>query len=128
MFIESLVPSEAYPISTFIIAICSCCTFYMGVKDKIENPSSNFVNYDLAIVFCPSLLLGTKFGTIFNKSLSPIILIVGLTLFVLHNIKNTYYKAHELRKKDLDALQLEPKESEFLRYTLMKDQIVYKIK
>jgi uncharacterized membrane protein YfcA len=100
MFVENFAPSEAYPISTFLIAICSICTFYMGVKDKNENPTNSFVNYDMAIIFCPTLILGTKFGTIMNKQLSSIFLSVFLALFILNNIWKTYANANKLREKE----------------------------
>jgi uncharacterized membrane protein YfcA len=131
LFVENFVPSEAYPISTFLIAVCSICTFYMGVKDKIENPSNSFVNYDMAIIFCPTLILGTKFGTILNKQLSSIFLSVFLAAFILNNIWKTYNNAIKLREKENkefekqnDSPRLRNKyESANLKQTLLKDAL-----
>jgi hypothetical protein len=119
MFIEKLSPSEAYPISSFLITVCSSLTFYMGVKDKYQNPQNNFVEWDIALLFCPTLLLGTKFGTIFNKSLSDLFLTIFLAFFVLHNIKKTYDNAHKARSKELSE-NINNAESD-KRYILMKD-------
>ncbi len=101
VYIQNMLPTQAYPISTFIIMITSICTFSMGVRHKSQNPSSSFVNYDLAIVFCPSLLLGTKFGTIFNKMLNPLVLIIILLGLVGRNVFNIYYKAQAAEKKEV---------------------------
>ena len=116
MYIEKLSPNQAYPISTFLIAVCSSCTFYMGVRDKQENPGNSFVDWETAIIFCPTMLLGTKFGTILNKSLSDVFLTVGLALFVLHNIKKIYDNARKSRNKETS--ELNKHES---KYILMKD-------
>src|SRR5690349_2870985 len=94
MFFEDFLPSEAYPISTFIIVFCSLATFYMGVKDKEANPDAKFIDYDLAIIFCPTLLLGVKFGAIFNKTFSNVFLTVFFAIFIVHNIYTMYYKYH----------------------------------
>jgi uncharacterized membrane protein YfcA len=119
IFIEKLSPSEAYPISTFLITICSSFTFYMGVMDKYQNPQNSFVEWDIAIIFCPTLLLGTKFGTILNKSLSSLFLTIFLALLVLLNIKKTYDNAQKARSKEI-LENLNKSENE-KRYFLIKD-------
>jgi hypothetical protein len=131
MFVENFIPSEAYPISTFLIAVCSICTFYMGVKDKTEHPSNSFVDYDMAMIFCPTLLLGTKFGTIFNKQLSTIFLSIFLALFILNNIWKTYNSAYKLQEKENRELGVINNSSSFpmneglkLKDSLLKDGLV----
>jgi uncharacterized membrane protein YfcA len=119
IFIEKLSPSEAYPISTFLITICSSFTFYMGVMDKYQNPQNSFVEWDIAIIFCPTLLLGTKFGTILNKSLSSLFLTIFLALLVLLNIKKTYDNAQKARSKEI--LENLNKSENDKRYLLIKD-------
>lgn len=130
MFVEGFTPSEAFPISTFLIAICSFCTFYMGVKDKRENPKNSFIDYDLAIIFSPTLLLGTKFGTILNKSLSTIFLNSVLILFIFYNIYKCYHSANRLRQKEIEAEAEKEKENvikntsaDDLKCSLLKDNL-----
>ncbi len=98
MYVESFKPFEAYPISIFLIAVCSFCTYYNGIQDKRQFPNNSFVDYDLAIVFCPTLLLGAKFGAIFNKTISNFILMVGLAGFNVVIISKTFTNL----KKQLD--------------------------
>ncbi len=123
MFIEKLPPSEAYPISTFLITICSTCTFYMGVQDKFTNPQNSFIEWDIAIIFCPTLLLGTKFGTILNKSLSDVFLTVFLAVFILHNIKKTLENIKKAKKNEQDESL---SQNEDFKYKLLKEDFMTK--
>lgn len=103
MAVEGFIPSQAYPISNFIILICALCTFYVGYKDKRRNPQNSFVDYDFSLIFCPTLLLGTKFGAIFNKLLSSLLLSLGLIALVTMSTIKTYRSAVRQRNKE-DAL------------------------
>ncbi len=80
MFVENFSAAEAFPISNFIILFCSSTTFYMGYKDKLENPENPFVDYNLALIFCPTLLFGTKLGVIFNRIFPSLLLNIFLIL------------------------------------------------
>ncbi len=107
-----MLPFEAVPISAFIIFICSLATFQMGIKDKLENPKSDFINYDYALVFCPCLLLGTKFGTIFNNILSAFIICIFLIVMIIYTfyrIFNSYQKQKKIEEQ-IDKSVLEPLE------------------
>lgn len=90
MYVENFEPTQAFPLATFLIFICSSCTYYMGVKDKLENSDSHFVDLDFAIIFTPLLLLGTKIGTIFNKIISSFMLLCCLLVLVSFSLKKTY--------------------------------------
>ena len=67
--VQEFDPNEAFPVSNFLILFCGLCTFYECALDKYKHPKNKFVVYDLAVIFGPSMLLGTKFGTILNKTL-----------------------------------------------------------
>jgi uncharacterized membrane protein YfcA len=92
MFIENFPASVAFPISNFVILCCSILTFYLGVKDKMEFPEHKFVDYDLIVVFCPTLLLGTKIGVILNKIFPTLILNILLVLSLAFSCYKTYHK------------------------------------
>jgi uncharacterized membrane protein YfcA len=92
MFIDNFSAMEAFPISNFIILFCSSCTFYIGVKDKMRNPEHNFVDYDIVMVFCPTLLLGTKIGVILNKIFPGVILSILLILVLSFSSYKAYHK------------------------------------
>lgn len=107
MFVENFSPTEAFPIANFLIFICSIITFYMGVKDKYANPSNSFVDYDMAILFCPTLLLGTKVGTMLNRVLSNLILSIFLAIVVFYSMSKTYKSATAQRKKEDESTRKE---------------------
>jgi uncharacterized membrane protein YfcA len=91
MFVENFPAMQAFPISTFVILCCALSTFYIGVKDKIHNPMNKFVDYDLVMVFCPTLLLGTKIGVILNKLIPSLFLNILLIL----SLAFSSYKTHQ---------------------------------
>jgi uncharacterized membrane protein YfcA len=92
MFIDNFSGSEAFPISNFIIVFCACGTFYIGLRNKIANPAELFVDYDIVLVFAPTLMLGTKLGVIFNKIVPGIVLNILLIVLLCFTSYKTYYK------------------------------------
>jgi len=90
MYVEDFQPTEAFPIATILIFICSLSTYYSGVKHKLKNHDSDFVNLDFSIIFCPMMLLGTKLGTILNKVFSSFILFLILIFILASAFKKTY--------------------------------------
>ena len=119
MFIENFDAQIAFPISSFSIFICSCITFYLGVIDKINDPKMKFIDYDLAIIFCPSLLLGTKIGVILNGIFPALILICFLIVSLSFSCYKTYKNALKIQKREKDLLKLE--KSEDLKRSFLLD-------
>ena len=89
-FILNFSISEASTITNFLILISSLTGYYTGYKMKVKNPKMKFVDYNLLLVFCPALLLGTKIGVIFNKILPGLFL--NLVLICL--LSTTSYKTY----------------------------------
>jgi uncharacterized membrane protein YfcA len=92
MFVENFSAAEAFPISTFIILLCSVTTFYIGWKDKVANPDRKFVDYELVLIFCPTLLFGTKLGVIFNRIFPSLVLSIFLILSLAFSCYKSYQK------------------------------------
>lgn len=90
MYIEGFLPTQAFPIASILILICSASTYYSGIKHKLEHPESDFVNLDFVIIYTPMMLLGTKFGTIFNKVFSSFILFLILIFILVTSFQKTY--------------------------------------
>ena len=88
--VQEFEPSEAFPISNCLILICGFVTYIACVLDKYEHPKNKFVEYDIAIIFSPSMLLGAKFGTIINKIFSSLLLMFGLIFLLCFTTKKTY--------------------------------------
>jgi len=88
--VEEFEPSEAFPIANFLILLCGLITFTSFAMDKYEHPKNIFVNYDIAVVFGPSMLLGAKFGTILNRILSSTVLLIFLLFLLIYTCSKTY--------------------------------------
>ena len=100
--IQHFQPSTGFPISNFLILTCGCASYITAAKDKYIHPNNSFVDYDLAVIFSPSMLLGTKFGTIFNKTFSSLLLTIFLIILMCYSMNSTYknmIKAQNREKK-----------------------------
>ena len=100
--IQHFQPSTGFPISNFLILTCGCASYITAAKDKYIHPNNSFVDYDLAVIFSPSMLLGTKFGTIFNKTFSSLLLTIFLIILMCYSMNSTYknmVKAQNREKK-----------------------------
>ena len=107
--IEELEPSQAFPISNFLILLCGFVTFISFTLDKYQHPKSLFIHYDVATIFAPSMLVGAKFGTILNKILPSILLLILLFFLVCFTTRKTYYnilkaKAREAKLNEKEKL------------------------
>ena len=87
--VQGFLPSRAFPIANFLILCCGFVTYIQSCIDKYENPTNKFVNYDIAIIFGPSMLLGAKFGTIVNKVFPTTLLMIGLLILLCYTIYKT---------------------------------------
>lgn len=92
MFVENFSAMEAFPISNFTILMCAMTSFYIGVKDKMRNPDTKFVDYDSVLIFVPTMLLGTKIGVLLNKILPSFLLNILLILSLAYSSYKSYKK------------------------------------
>lgn len=109
--VQEFEPMEAFPISNCLILTCGLVTFFACVLDKQKHPKNKFVDYDMVIIFGPSMLLGAKFGTIFNKMFSTQFLTVSILLVLFYSIFSTYRNIKKAKKKELEQ-QLEQENKE----------------
>jgi uncharacterized membrane protein YfcA len=100
MMVEDFLPKESVPITMSIIFICSLATFYSGILDKQTNPESNFVDYDVAVIVCPTLLIGAKLGSILNKITAKVIIVVITTWFTKELITKVYNNACKQKEQE----------------------------
>ena len=98
--VEEMEPNEAMPISNFLILLCGLSTFISFTLDKYKHPKNIFVDYDIAIIFGPSMLIGAKFGTILNKILSSLLLLILLLIVVCYTLKKTYKNIIKQKEKE----------------------------
>ena len=92
MSVSNFTVKIAFPLANFIIFFCSLTTFYLGAEDKKLNPQQNYVDFKLALIFCPTLLLGTKFGVILNNIIPNLYLQLILMFFLVFSGTKIYTK------------------------------------
>ena len=107
--VEELEPNQAFPISNFLILFCGLVTFVSFTMDKFQHPKNKFINYDVAIIFSPSMLVGAKVGAILNKILPTSLLLIFLVILICYTTRKTYYNI--LKARDKEA-KLDEKEKE----------------
>ena len=100
MAIEGLEPSEAMPVSVFIILTCGFVTFISFSMDKLKNPQNKFISYDVVVIFGPSMLAGAKVGTILNKILSSLLLLIFLCFLVCFSGYKTYKNILKAKERE----------------------------
>jgi hypothetical protein len=98
--VEELEPSQAFPISNFLILLCGFVTFISFALDKYQHPKSLFIHYDVATIFAPSMLVGAKFGTILNKILPSTLLLILLCSLVCFTTRKTYYNILKAKARE----------------------------
>ena len=98
--VEEMEPSEAMPISNFLILFCGLSTFVSFTLDKYKHPKNLFIHYDMAIIFGPSMLIGAKFGTILNKVLSSLLLLIFLLVVISYSTRKTYRNILKTKEKE----------------------------
>ena len=101
--VEQFDPSEAFPVSNFLILLCGIITYISFTIDKYNHPTTKFVNYDMAMVFGTSMLVGTKFGAILNKILSNILLLIFLNILLCFTCYKTYKNIQKVKAKEARA-------------------------
>ena len=98
--VEQFDPSEAFPVSNFLILLCGIITYISFTIDKYNHPNTKFVNYDMAMVFGTSMLVGTKFGAILNKILSNLLLLIFLNILLCFTCYKTYKNILKVKAKE----------------------------
>ena len=107
--VEELEPNQAFPISNFLILFCGLVTFISFTLDKFKHKKNKFINYDVAIIFSPSMLVGAKFGAILNKILPSSLLLIFLVVLICYTTRKTYFNILKAKAKE-DKLDKEEKE------------------
>lgn len=85
-------PKEAIPISKLMILTGALTAFIMGINNKNPNRNAPAIDYNIAIVIIPMVLLGTMLGVTLNKIFPPWIILVCLTIILIINCYKTIRK------------------------------------
>lgn len=83
---------EAIPISKLMILTGSLTAMLMGLKNKHPFREAISIDYNLVILILPVVIFGTMIGVTLNKVLSPILILLILTITMIVNTIKTMKK------------------------------------
>ena len=90
---------EAVPISITMIFVLLVLRTILSLSDRHPFRDKPVINYDLALIFSPSIVIGTIFGVIINKVSATWLLMIFILILLSLNAIVTGKKAVELKKK-----------------------------
>ena len=90
LLIMKFYPHEAIPISKMVIFAGALTSFIQNTKVKRPGRNTKALNYNLIIVNCSNLLLGTVFGVTLNKILPNTLILFLLCILLFYYSYKTF--------------------------------------
>jgi uncharacterized membrane protein YfcA len=84
--------TEAIPISKLMIFTGALTSYIMGIRNKHPFRDAPALDFNIAGLLIPPLLLGTMVGVTFNKVLPPFLILLSLTVVLVINTYKTIIK------------------------------------
>jgi len=100
---------EATAISGFSILVCSIVRFIYNFKQMHPEKKAVAIDYGLAIVMLPTVMMGSYIGVIMNAMLPDLILQVLLTLLLGFLTVQSSLKARDIFKKENEKIKAKKK-------------------
>ena len=99
-------PKQSVALSNFCIFSAAITRFLMNIKQKHPYKKATNIDYSLAMVMFPMILLGTMVGVKINTMLPDLILIIGLTLLLVFLSVHSMFTAIKIRRKEIHDKQV----------------------
>ena len=81
---------ESIPLSKIVIFFGSLSSFFLNLKLTHPVRNTKALDFNMIILICPNLLMGTVLGVTLNKILPNIIIIFLLTILLFYNTYKTF--------------------------------------
>ena len=81
---------EAIPLSKIVIFFGSLSSFFLNLKLTHPVRNTKALDFNMIILICPNLLMGTVLGVTLNKILPNVIIIFLLTILLFYNTYKTF--------------------------------------
>lgn len=98
MMFDNFDTNKAFPISNFIILLSSLSVYLVGASMHINVAEHKFVDYDIILIFCPLLLIGTKIGVLLSKLFPSMFLSLFLVITIYSSTMKSYNNYCKLKK------------------------------
>jgi uncharacterized membrane protein YfcA len=100
---------EATAISGISILICSIARFIYNFGQQHPEKKAVAIDYGLAIIMLPTVMMGSFIGVIMNAAMPDLILQVCLTLLLGFLTVQSAFKAREIMRKENEKLKAKKK-------------------
>lgn len=94
-------PKEAVAISLTSLAGILTCRYVMSIPERHLRRDKPLINYDISIIYCPSIIIGTIFGVLLNKFSPNWLLLTLVSLSMGYNFVETLKKARKYHKEEI---------------------------
>ena len=100
MLFFSFGTKEAVAVSTFTIFVSSVTRFIFNFKQKHPRKDTVAIDYGLATVMLPTVMLGSLLGVLFNILLPELIILVALTVVLIFLASMIALKLYKVCKRE----------------------------
>lgn len=107
MWLENFSTSEAIPISMAGMFVTMTYTFYLSYEFKIEHPTQDFASLKAASIIIPTMLVGSKIGTIVNFTFPYALLtllMMGLVINIINGARKRFREGVNQEKSQSQAI------------------------
>lgn len=91
---------EAIAISGFSIFICSITRYFYTLSEKHPEKDAVIIDYGLATIMLPAVMMGSMIGVLANQALPGLILQGSLTLLLIFLTIQAGFKARQIYQKE----------------------------
>lgn len=92
--------TEAIPLSIVNVMGVLLFRYFLTIKERHPRRDKPLINYEISILFCPSITVGTIIGVLINRFSPTWLILVFVLLFMTHNGYSTYKKALSMKKAE----------------------------
>jgi hypothetical protein len=74
---------------------------YINTRNYVDKDGKSEILYEKSLISLPLMIVGAIYGLIINKMTPGIILVIGLVLFLIHNITKVNRNYNLVKDKEI---------------------------
>ena len=104
MGVNNFAPTPAVANSLSIVMFLMIIRYLMSYKERHPIKDRPLINYDVSLIFCPSSIVGTIFGVLFNRISPNWFLLTVILISLGSSMFETWKKAQQQKNKEKLAI------------------------
>lgn len=104
MGVSNFAPIQAVANSLTIVMFLMIIRYFMSYKERHPLKDRPLINYDVSLIFCPSSIVGTIFGVLFNRISPNWFLLTVILISLGSSMFETWKKAQQQKNKEKLAI------------------------